>query len=106
MNCKTMVVTPNIVEIILMTTEQNAAKDRLDLKRKQNLTVSCLYGDKSEKHRKDESKEMQKYAIQSLMERNLMQPHKWQGCVTKVTQQCSREGGPISAWFCAHWMYI
>ena len=35
MNYKTMVVTPNIVEIILTTTEQNAVKDRLDLKRKQ-----------------------------------------------------------------------
>lgn len=35
MNYKTMVVTPNTVEIILTTTEQNAVKDRLDLKRKQ-----------------------------------------------------------------------
>lgn len=34
MNYKTMVVTPNTVEVIL-TTEQNAVKDRLDLKRKQ-----------------------------------------------------------------------
>lgn len=39
-------------------------------------------------------KEMQKYAIRSLMERKLMQPHKWQGRVTKVTLKCSREEGP------------
>lgn len=91
-----MVVTPNILEITLTTTEQNAVKDRLDLKGKQNLTISCLYGDKYKKHRKDERKEMQKYAIQSLMEKRLMQPHKWQDCVTKVTLQCSREGGPIN----------
>ena len=107
MNYKTMVVTPNIIEIILTTTEQNAIKDRLDFKKKnKNLTISCLYGNKSEKHRKDESKEMQKYAIRSLMERKLMQPHKWQGCVTKVTLKCSREEGPINAQFCAHWMCI
>ena len=41
MNCKTMVVTPNILEITITTTEQNAVKDRLDLKGKQNLTISC-----------------------------------------------------------------
>lgn len=37
---------------------------------------------------------MQKYAIRSLMERKLMQPHKWQGHVTKVTLKRSREEGP------------